>query len=180
MVKGRQVAEAVLRQIAISLLDDEFFCLRHLENQRLETRRIHRVLFQAELLARSFEQFLGFALPDCVTDLRQECWFDPGEQLPVETEPAALLETIGRWTTGYRAGIWGLSVNLVPAPLFNKVCDGSGSKATVLSCGLVSLLARVPEVGHAPNGEYANHPVTVNTTIIVRTKRILVLRSNVD
>jgi len=72
-----------------------------------------------------------------------------------------LREACGRWIEGYRAGIWGSYVNLVPAPLFNKVCDGSGSKATVLSCGLVSLLSRAREAGHAPNGEYANHPVTV-------------------
>jgi ribonuclease HII len=113
------------------------------------------------VVPQQFEQFLSFALPEVVADLRQEGWFDPTEQLPVETTPAALMETVGRWTQEYRPGLYGLLVNLVPAPLFNKVCDGSGSKATVLSCGLVSLLAGWRRyVGNVPYEEFANKPIT--------------------
>ena len=109
----------------------------------------------------SLESFLRFAVPGCVADLRQEAWFDPAEQLPVAATPEALLEAHGQWTQGYAPGTQVLLVNVVPAPLFNKVCDGSGSKATVLSCGLVSLLSRVPAVGNVGIREYENHPVTV-------------------
>jgi ribonuclease HII len=111
---------------------------------------------------QTVESFLtGYLCPECITDLRGEVWFDPAEQLPLAVPPADLLEACGQWTACYRSGFHGLLVNLVPAPLFNKVCDGSGSKGTVLSCGLVSLLAQVPKVGHGTNGEYADHPVTV-------------------
>jgi hypothetical protein len=112
------------------------------------------------VIPQSFDQFLSFALPEVVTDLRQECWFDPGEQLPVEATPAALSETFGRWAEAYRPGVHGLLVNLVPAPLFNKVCDGSGSKATVLSCGLVALLGGMwRNGGGVPVEGFADKPL---------------------
>lgn len=108
----------------------------------------------------AFGSFLSFALPEVGADLRQEGWFDPNEQLPVAATPDALLEAYGRWAQGYQPGTQALLVNLVPAPLFNKVCDGSGSKATVLSCGLVALLNGMLNVGNVGFEEFANKPVT--------------------
>lgn len=86
------------------------------------------------------------ALPGVLDDLRGECWFDPDEFLPLfppcsrpPCEPFARL----------------IGVQLLPAPLFNRVVAGSGSKGTALSVGLGALLA----AAHAalPAGE----PVTV-------------------
>lgn len=111
---------------------------------------------------QTVESFLQAHAPACVDDLRAECWFDQHESLPLEQSPEALLDVVGRWVDGYRAGIYGAHASIVPPPLFNKVCDGSGSKATVLSCGVVALLAGVRQFGHVSFPEYANDPITVH------------------
>lgn len=66
-----------------------------------------------------------------LADLAAECWFDGAEPIPLHADPPACL--------GLDAKLIG--VRLVPAPVFNKIVAGSGSKATVLTIGLTGLLA---------------------------------------
>ena len=84
-------------------------------------------------------------------DLCAESWFDGDEFVPFHIDPEAewatsepLREALsGRWTGDYR---------VVPAPRFNQVVDGSGSKATVLSRGLIDLVASLAD-GIRDDGE---------------------------
>jgi ribonuclease HII len=89
----------------------------------------------------SFHGFLqGVLLPGCLDDLAAEHWFEGEESLPIhaatERHPAFPPCSV--------------VVNLVPTKLFNQIVDGSGSKATVLSCGLTALLGAVRNVGTGP------------------------------
>lgn len=78
-------------------------------------------------------------LPAWGEDLCGESWFDRDESIPLHIDcagewkaSAPLREAIGgRWTGDYR---------IVPAPRFNRFVDEYGSKAVVLSRGLVELL----------------------------------------
>ena len=63
-------------------------------------------------------------------------WFDPTELLPVNRRRVADLRP-KLAALGIEARLVGAS--LVPAPIFNKIVNGSGSKATVLSAGLIGL-----------------------------------------
>ena len=74
-------------------------------------------------------------------DLAREAWFDPAEVLPRLT-PLPL-------ACGFHAPF--AAARLTPAPVFNSVVGASGSKATVLTLGLVELL-RAAEAG-LPAGE---------------------------
>ncbi|MDY3560935.1 hypothetical protein R5W23_002184 [Gemmata sp. JC673] len=92
----------------------------------------------------------GDELPLWGEHLRAEFWFDGDDLLPLhidaETEWAVSepLRTAlnGNWTGDYR---------IVPTLRFNQIVDGSGSKATVLSCGLIDLIesvtAAIPDDG---------------------------------
>lgn len=81
----------------------------------------------------------GDELPPWGEDLSAECWFDGDDLLPLHIDAEAewsASEPVrtalgGRWTGDYR---------VVPAPQFNRVVDASGSKATVLSRGLIDLV----------------------------------------
>ncbi len=82
----------------------------------------------------------GGAVPDWGEELRAEPWFDGADRVPLHIDPGAAWEAsepvraaLGdRWYGDYR---------LVPAPRFNRVVDEFGSKAVVLSRGLVELLS---------------------------------------
>jgi hypothetical protein len=89
-------------------------------------------------------------LPTWGEDLCGECWFDGGAVIPLHIDCAAewaASEPVreffgGQWTGDYR---------IVPAPRFNRVVDEFGSKAVVLSRGLIELLvsltSAVPDDG---------------------------------
>lgn len=72
-------------------------------------------------------------------DLRAESWFDSEDVIPVHIDPATEWEASeplrvaldNRWFGDYRA---------VPAPRFNRIVDEFGSKAVVLSRGLIELM----------------------------------------
>jgi hypothetical protein len=78
-------------------------------------------------------------LPPWGEDLRGETWFDCDESIPLHIDPAAewaasepVRVAFGeQWTGDYR---------IVPAPRFNRIVDEFGSKAVVLSRGLIELL----------------------------------------
>ncbi len=89
------------------------------------------------------EQLSRLLLPACLADLKEERWFDGEELLPIGTdESRPLLPEF--------ASCLAVS-NLVPTTLFNRVVDGSGSKGTVLACGLSALLVATRNIGS--NGE---------------------------
>jgi ribonuclease HII len=89
----------------------------------------------------SFREFLKrLLLPGCLDDVAAEHWFDGDEQLPLH-EP---VERETSFPTCFA------TVNLVPTRLFNQIVDGSGSKGTVLSCGLTALLGTIRGAGQGP------------------------------
>lgn len=95
--------------------------------------------------------FLGLGLPTgtftqllaslcdtaILTELQGEAWFDGHETVPVQLKPEAAFTLV----EGVRIGP--IAANLVPAPQFNKILAGSGSKGTILAAGLVGLLQTV-------------------------------------
>lgn len=89
-------------------------------------------------------------LPPWGKDLCGECWFDGSDSIPVAVDP------VREWTAGeaFRAAIgerWYGDMRIVPAPRFNRIVDEFGSKAVVLSRGLVELMGSLAAV--APAGE---------------------------
>jgi hypothetical protein len=90
-------------------------------------------------------------LPSWGQDLCGEAWFDGTDSIPVAIDPGehwAACEPVrdflgGRWYGDFR---------IVPAPRFNRVVDEFGSKAVVLSRGLIDLLSSIPAAVGA-NGE---------------------------
>lgn len=84
-------------------------------------------------------------LKSSADDLGGETWYQPTEELP-------LTPGLGRWWEATRPGLpWpegvkvgGEEVSIVAAPRFNRICDESGSKGTVLARGLVELLSQYP------------------------------------
>lgn len=91
---------------------------------------------------RPFRDYLwsGGDVPPWGEDLCAEAWFDGAAPVPLHIDCEAEWEAsapvraaLGElWTGDYR---------IVPAPRFNHIVDGSGSKATVLSRGLIDLIA---------------------------------------
>ncbi|HVL14856.1 MAG TPA: hypothetical protein VM529_19960 [Gemmata sp.] len=111
------------------------------------------------VIPQALESFLTFAVRESADELVQECWFDRKEALPVAVSADVLQDAFGKWTVGYRAGSQALLFNVVPTPRFNRICDESGSKATVLAHGLVSLLTSMREVGNCGIPDFVNHPI---------------------
>lgn len=79
----------------------------------------------------------GIALQGVLDDLAAEAWYDATEVLPIHADPVADLRP-ALAELGIEARIVGLK--LVPAPIFNKVVNASGTKATVLTIGLIGLM----------------------------------------
>jgi hypothetical protein len=81
-------------------------------------------------------------LPAWGEDLCGEAWFDGGDPIPVAIDPGeqwAASEPVrdaigGRWTGDFR---------IIPPPRFNRVVDEFGSKAVVLSRGLIELIGSI-------------------------------------
>jgi hypothetical protein len=80
-------------------------------------------------------------------ELLTEAWYDPNEVLPVTFDPESRLAEYEAAFSGLSADkpadfcIGPMVAGVVPAPRFNRIVDESGSKATVLSRGLVELIA---------------------------------------
>ena len=103
--------------------------------EALEAGIVHSLGLKSE----SFDEFLGrAALPSCLDDLRAECWFDGEEHLPIGTHAPIDRSPFESCRC---------STSLVPATLFNQIVDGSGSKGTVLACGLTALMGATRTIG---------------------------------
>ncbi len=80
-----------------------------------------------------------------------EAWYEAAEAAPVSTPAEAIfaaLATLAEARPG-EVGFGSPAAVLVPTPWFNRICDEGGSKAVVLSRGLIRLipscLARLPQ-----------------------------------
>ena len=96
------------------------------------------------LSATTFGDWLNqIALEHVVNDLQAEAWYDSTLSLPTfPNPPADLRPTL--LALNIETQIVG--VNLVTTPVFNRIVNGSESKATVLSIGLSNLLATLQQV----------------------------------
>lgn len=106
----------------------------------LET--LERSLLQTRILQPlSLQSFLGKTLlSGCLEDISAEHWYDGEESLPLHEHDAESPRFPG----------CSVSCNLVGTKLFNQVVEGSGSKGTVLACGLTALLTAMRNGGEGP------------------------------
>ncbi len=91
---------------------------------------------------------MGFA------DLEKEFWYDGGLSLPVAAKPETLRFASARFRSTLPEGVqFALPrVRITPTPRFNEVVELTGSKATLLSEGLIELLREM--VTSLPVGEH--------------------------
>ena len=89
----------------------------------------------------SFEELLRqICTPAANADLRAEPWFDPAHPLPHEAAPDDIAKQRVA-LVGFTAARFGpIFARVVPAPRFNDCVARSGSKASVLSDGLIELI----------------------------------------
>ena len=83
------------------------------------------------LTVERIDEFLAaFLTADGIADVAAEHWYDQTERVPVTD-----------WERPECGGFGGrCATNLVQTPRFNRICDDSGSKGTVLAHGVVELL----------------------------------------
>jgi ribonuclease HII len=82
----------------------------------------------------------GDEVPPWGKDLCAESWFDGADFVPLHIDPGAQWEA----SEPLRAAIndrWSGDYRIVPAPRFNRIVDEHGSKAVVLSHGLIALMS---------------------------------------
>ena len=96
-----------------------------------------RSLFSAPKGDSFIEWLKAIAIRGVVDDLSAEFWFDGEERLPLDSGAVVELRT-DLDSIGAEARI--IAAKLTTTPVFNKVVEGSGSKATVLTIGLSDLL----------------------------------------
>lgn len=86
--------------------------------------------------------FRRTALPGICEELAAEAWYDPAHSAPVAADPAAATADHAAYSASLPGGVgFGApAASVVPAPQFNRICDQSGSKGTVLARGLVALI----------------------------------------
>ena len=88
----------------------------------------------------SFAEFLrNLSVPDWLTNLSEEVWFQPGELLPQQIDNWESFAPVAQ-SCGVRIGP--IAVKALCPGLFNKIIAGSGSKATAISTGLIELLSQ--------------------------------------
>ncbi|HEV3386502.1 MAG TPA: hypothetical protein VG097_16925 [Gemmata sp.] len=84
-------------------------------------------------------------LPGVREELAQEAWYEADEAAPVLAEPETILAAIAALSENQPDGTtFGTpAVAIVPTPRFNRICTETGTKATVLSRGLIELIPTV-------------------------------------
>ncbi len=102
------------------------------------------VLMAVPLLIETFGSLLpGITLPWVRGELEGEAWYDPTDAIPATTTFDAVWKdrrAVGDKWDGVNAAFGPFLAAITPTPRFNRICDESGSKATVLSRGFVELL----------------------------------------
>ena len=111
--------------------------------------RLERGLFGAfGWQATSFGTMLQAVLPAWSYDeLLGEAWFDANKQLPIASTTAMLKSDREQFLFSLPTGCQCLApmAILTPTPWFNRVVDATGSKASLLSNGLMELLKSMVE-----------------------------------
>lgn len=84
-------------------------------------------------------------LPSVREDLAGEIWYEAEESAPVVAQAKTVREAFNALAEGQPegTGFGSPAVSIVPALRFNKICEESGTKATVLSRGLIELIPTV-------------------------------------
>jgi len=88
-------------------------------------------------------------LPGCAERLEQEFWYQPAARVP--QSPMKTSDFLQRFhAAGWQTKI--LAVNIVPTRWFNEILTGSGTKGTIPTAGVSSLLAALKHVvpGYEP------------------------------
>jgi len=105
------------------------------------------VLMAIPLLMETFGSILpGITLPWVRSELDQEAWFDANDVIPATHDFDAVFtarRNLGEKWTGLNAAFGPFLSAISPTPRFNRICDESGSKATILSRGFVDLLGEL-------------------------------------
>jgi ribonuclease HII len=92
-------------------------------------------------------------------ELLTEAWYAPNERLPLTMDQETLIKEapdVGEMPAEHAAAkfcIGPMAASVVPAPRFNRIVDESGSKATVLSRGLVEIITEIREELSGVQGE---------------------------
>lgn len=90
---------------------------------------------------RNFGELLHrISAPAVNADLRGEAWFDPNRNLPVEADSSEILTRRESLATFAGARFGPIFARLVPTPSFNARVRSAGSKAAILTDGLIELL----------------------------------------
>lgn len=118
------------------------------------------------LVPQPLGQFLDNpVVPQTLTELRREAWFDPEHQLPVAItadELPALADTwIGGAYTPMQASPYGGMACVTPAPRFNQLVDTNGSKAAAVVEGLLALMPHARHAGHVAGRWLTEDPVVI-------------------
>jgi ribonuclease HII len=104
-------------------------------------------LMAAPFLVERFGMFLPLiTLPWVRTELAGEAWYDEADHIPMTTDAASILaarDTLGDAWKGVNAAFGPFLAAVTPTPRFNRICDETNSKATVLSRGFVELLGGI-------------------------------------
>jgi ribonuclease HII len=84
-------------------------------------------------------------LPGVREELAAEAWYEADEAAPVVAEDKSIFEAFTALAEGQPdgTGFGSPAAYVVPAPRFNKICDENGTKAAVLSRGLIELIPTV-------------------------------------
>jgi ribonuclease HII len=84
-------------------------------------------------------------VPGIHEELGGEAWYEAAERAPVTAEPEMILEALTKFHDEQpEGGGFGSAASIVvPTPHFNRICDANGTKAAVLSRGLIELIPNV-------------------------------------
>jgi hypothetical protein len=88
------------------------------------------------------ELFRTASLPWCCDELSREAWYDPTQPIPVATTREIFLQDLEHFSANVPDGVKFARPNalVTPAPWFNHVVEATGSKASLLTNGLVELM----------------------------------------
>lgn len=92
--------------------------------------------------ADAAELFRKASCPWCCDELGREAWYDPAHPAPVATTPETVYQDLEHFSANLPGEVRfaGPSALVTPTPWFNQVVEATGSKASLLSNGLIELM----------------------------------------
>lgn len=96
----------------------------------------------ALIAADTAELFRKASCQWCCDELSREAWYDPAHPTPVATDAETTLRDLEHFSTNVPEGVKfaGPTALVTPAPWFNQVVEATGSKASLLTNGLIELM----------------------------------------